>query len=74
MRLGFFVNDIAVELAGYTTTRLAQTATNRGDEVWYFSAADFSYGADGIIYAKGTGVAKSKYTSPEAYLLSLIHI
>ena len=71
MRLGFFVNDIAVELAGYTTTRLAQTATNRGDEVWYFSAADFSYGADGIIYAKGTGVAKSKYTSPEAYLRDL---
>ncbi len=71
MRLGLFVNDIAVELAGYTTTRLAQTATNRGDEVWYFSAADFSYGADGIIYANGTTVPKSKYNSPEAYLRDL---
>ena len=42
MRLGFFVNDVATELAIYTTTRLAQTATNCGDEVWYFSATDFN--------------------------------
>lgn len=71
MRLGFFVNDVAVELAGYTTTRLAQTATNRGDEVWYFGAADFIYGADGIIYAHGTAAPKDKYKTPEAYLRDL---
>ena len=72
MRLGLFVNNVAVELAGYTTTRLAQTATNRGDEVWYFSAADFSYGADGIIYAQGTAAPKSKYKTPTGYLKDLL--
>ena len=41
MRLGFFVNNVRRELAAYTTTRLALTATNRGDEVWYFGAAGF---------------------------------
>lgn len=71
MKLGFFVNDVATELAGYTTTRLAQTATNRGDEVWYFSAADFIYGPDGIIYAQGTAVPKTKYKTPDAYLADL---
>ena len=72
MRLGLFVNDVAVELAGYTTTRLAQTATNRGDEVWYFGAADFSYGADGIIYAQGTAVPKPRYKTPTGYLSDLL--
>jgi len=71
MRLGLFVNDVATELAIYTTTRLAQTATNRGDEVWYFSAADFNYGSDGIIYAHGTAAPKPGYKTPEAYLRDL---
>ena len=71
MRLGLFVNDVAVEMANYTTTRLAQTATNRGDEVWYFSAADFIYGADAVIYAHGTAAPKDKYKTPEAYLRDL---
>jgi len=71
MRLGFFVNDIAAELSAYTTTRLAQTATNRGDEVWYFSAADFIYGADDIIYAHGTAVPKTRYKTHHAYLKDL---
>jgi glutathione synthase len=71
MRLGFFVNDIAAELSAYTTTRLAQTATNRGDEVWYFSAADFIYGADDVIYAHGTAAPKAKYKTHQAYLKDL---
>ena len=71
MRIGFFVNDVASELAGYTTTRLAQTAINRGNEVWYFSAADFSYGADGVIYAHGTTVPKNNYKTHEAFLRDL---
>ena len=71
MRLGFFVNDINTELGNYTTTRLAQTATNRGDEVWYFSAADFIYGADEVIHAHGTAVPKKKYKTPAAYLADL---
>lgn len=71
MRLGLFINDVATELSGYTTTRLAQTATNRGDEVWYIGAADFIYGADGVVYAHGTAVPKKKYKTPEGYLRDL---
>jgi glutathione synthase len=71
MRLGFFVNGVAAELAGYTTTRLAQTATNRGDEVWYFSAADFIYGADEVVHAHGTAAPKKKYKTHAAYLADL---
>ena len=71
MRIGFFVNDVAAELAGYTTTRLAQTATNRGDEVWYIGAADFIYGDDGIIYAQGTAAPKGNYKRHELYLRDL---
>ena len=71
MRLGFFVNDVMTELAAYTTTRLALTATNRGDEVWYFSAPDFTYDVDEKIHAHGTSVAKKKYSSQSAYLADL---
>ena len=71
MRLGFFVNDVMTELAAYTTTRLALTATNRGDEVWYFSAPDFTYGVDEKIHAHGTSVPKKKYSSQSAYLADL---
>ena len=71
MRLGFFVNDVTTELAAYTTTRLALTATNRGDEVWYFSAPDFTYGVDEKIHAHGTSVPKKKYSSQSAYLADL---
>ncbi len=71
MRLGFFVNDVSTELVNYTTTRLAQTATNRGHEVWYFSAADFTYGADEQIHANGTRAPKNKYATSAAYLADL---
>ena len=71
MRLGLFVNDVATELANYTTTRLAQTATNRGHEVWYFSAPDFTYGGDEQIHAQGTRAPKNKYPTPTAYLADL---
>ncbi|MCB1753180.1 MAG: glutathione synthase [Gammaproteobacteria bacterium] len=71
MRIGFFVNDVMTELAAYTTTRLALTATNRGHESWYFSAADFTYGADGRIHARGTRVPKGKYPSTQTYMADL---
>ena len=34
MRVGFMVNDISTEEAGYTTCRLGMAAINRGHEVW----------------------------------------
>ena len=42
MKLGIVVNKVQTEDEGYTTTRLAMTAVNRGHEVWYVGAADFT--------------------------------
>ena len=67
MRLGLFVNDIKTEEEGYSTTRLALAATNRGHEVWYISANDFAYDPDGCIKARARSVPKEKYKTLAAY-------
>ena len=38
MRIAFFVNDIATEFSGYTTTVLAHQAAARGHEVMYITS------------------------------------
>jgi glutathione synthase len=72
MRIAFFVNETQAEQPGYTTTRLAQTATNRGHEVWYIGAADFAYGTDGHVHAYARKAPKRRYDSHEAYLADLV--
>ena len=44
MRIGFFINNIETEKAGYTTLHLAMTAVNRGHEVWIIGAGDLAGG------------------------------
>jgi glutathione synthase len=68
MRVGFFVNDIETEQTGYTTTRLAMAATNRGHEAWLMGAGDLAYDADERIRARARKVSKTSYKSLEAYL------
>jgi glutathione synthase len=46
MKLGFLVNDIQTEEPGYTTTRLAMAALNRGHDIWVMGAGDFAYDPD----------------------------
>jgi glutathione synthase len=38
MKIGFVVNDVRTEEPGYTTTRLAMAAINRGHEAWVIGA------------------------------------
>jgi len=71
MRLGFVVNDTATEEAGYTTTRLAMAATNRGHEVWLISVGDLAYDPDELIRAKARRVPKERYKTGESYLRDL---
>lgn len=71
MRLGLFVNNVMTEQAGYTTTRLGQTAIQRGHEVWVIGAADFAYGTDDKVHAYARSVPAGKYPTPAAYLNSL---
>jgi glutathione synthase len=49
MRIGFVINDIAVEKPEYTTVRLALVAAARGHETWLMGVGDFSHHADGTV-------------------------
>ncbi len=68
MKLGFFVNDISTEQPGYTTTRLAMAANNRGHEVWLMGAGDFAYDPDDNIRARAHTVPKKTYKTSEGFL------
>lgn len=71
MRLGIVVNDINTEQTGYTTTRLAVSAINRGHEVWIMGLGDLAYDADESIRARARSVPKKQYKSNEIYLNTL---
>jgi glutathione synthase len=71
MKLGFVVNDIKSEQAGYTTSRLAMAAINRGHEVWVLGVGDLAYDPDDIVRARGSRAPKAKYSTTEAYLRDL---
>ncbi len=68
MKLGFVINNIKTEEVGYTTTRLAMTAANRGHDVWYVSPGDFSYAADGKLYGDAVGPTKKGYKALKTFL------
>ncbi len=72
MRIGFLVNDVATEQAGYSTTRLAMSAINRGHEAWVISPGDFAYDPDEKIRARAVHAPKDKYVKGSAYLKGLM--
>jgi len=71
MKIGFVVNDIATETAGYTTTRLAVAAINAGHEAWVMTPGDFAYDPDEKVKARAVHAPKDKYASGTAYLAGL---
>lgn len=71
MKLGILVNDIKTEEPGYTTTRLAMAAINRGHEAWIMGAGDLAYDADELIRARVRAAPRSVYKSSESYLNDL---
>jgi glutathione synthase len=71
VRIGFVVNDINTEETGYTTTRLAMAAINRGHESWVMGAGDFAYDADESIRARATSVPAKIYKSSDKYIADL---
>lgn len=72
MRLAITVNNLAIEYAAYTTTRIALAATRMGHEVWYIDIADFVYDPDENIHAHAhMAPPERKYHSPEDYLTAL---
>jgi glutathione synthase len=71
MKLGLVINSIETEEAGYTTTRLAMTAVNRGHEVWYIAVGDFALDPDGAIRARARTPSKSRYKVNKNFLAEL---
>jgi len=68
MRIAFIVNDIKTEQPGYTTTHLAQAATNMGHEAWYINVSEFCYETDENVHAMATRVSKTGHRSCSSYL------
>jgi glutathione synthase len=71
MKIGMFVNDLASELADFTTTCLAREATARGHEVWYIEVEGFAYDPDDMVRARAVKVAEGDYDDGESYLAAL---
>lgn len=71
MRIGLFVNDIGTEEQGYTTTRFAMAAINRGHEAWVMDAHGFAYDPDERIRARARRAPKKQYKSSAIYLEDL---
>ena len=71
MRIGFVVNSIETEHEGYTTTRLAMAAVNRGHEVWLIGVRDFALDPDDYVRARARSVPKTGYKSHKSFLAEL---
>ena len=71
MKIGFLVNDVMTEQPGYTTTRLACEATNRGHEVFVLGVGDLAYDPDEYIRARARTTARRSFKSHETYLKEL---
>ncbi len=68
MRIGFIVNDVKTEEPGFTTTRLAAEATNRGHSAWLIGLGDLAYDPDEHIRARAFSVKPKKYKTSALFL------
>ena len=71
MRIGVLVNDVATEQLGYTTTRLAVAAINRGHEVWTIEMGGFAYDPDDHVHARARKAPRTRYKATQTYLRDL---
>ncbi|MHC4939023.1 MAG: glutathione synthetase [Planctomycetota bacterium] len=71
MRIGFVVNDLATEQAGYTTTRLVMAAHNRGHEAFVFGVGDFDFDSDERIRARARQAPRQRFNSLGNFLRAL---
>src|SRR6476659_10255863 len=67
MRMAFFVNDIATEFPGYTTTVLAHQAAKRGHDVMYITPSEFMMGKDDSLRAHVRRLPTKKWASRDAF-------
>jgi glutathione synthase len=69
MKIGFIVNDVMTEEAGYTTTRLAQEAHRQGHEAYLMGVGDIAYDPDELVRARvRSAPLEKKYKTSAGYL------
>jgi glutathione synthase len=68
MKIGFIVNTIETEQSGYTTTRMAMAAVNRGHEAWLIGTGDLALDPDDFVRARARSAPKAKYKSLDQFL------
>ena len=72
MKIGFIVNDVMTEEAGFTTTRLAHEAHQQGYEAYLMGVGDVAYDPDESIRARARRAPQEKkYKSAETYLADI---
>jgi glutathione synthase len=71
MRIAFFVNSIESETPGYTTTRLALAAVQRGHSVVYVEPGDFILRPDDSLAASVAVVPEASYKTSEKLYAAL---
>jgi glutathione synthase len=71
VKIGFLVNDVLTEEAGFTTTRLGCEAVNQGHDVFVMGVGDMAYDPDEFIRSRASSVSQKKYGSHQSYLKDL---
>lgn len=72
MKIGFVVNDVMTEQAGFTTVRLAHEAHKQGHEAYMIGVGDVAYDPDEFVRARARSVPlEKKVSTQEAYLKEL---
>jgi glutathione synthase len=71
IKIGFVVNDIMTEQAGYTSTRLAMAARHMGHEVWLMGVGELNYDSDEHIRAHARGASRRMYKNGVSFLKDL---
>ena len=71
MKIGFVVNDVMTEEAGFTTIRLGTEAVKAGHEAYFFGVGDIAYDPDERIRARALSVAPGKKMSNESFCKAL---
>lgn len=68
MKIGFVVNQIETETAGYSTTLLSSAALRRGHEVYIISVGQLCYLEDGKMGAIAVKAPKTKFRNLDKYM------
>ena len=71
MKIGFIINKLETEKAGFTTTQLAMQAINMGHQAWIISVGDLAYDPDECIRARARMAPRCNYKSLQTYFKEL---